>query len=258
MVPASYVVIRYVADPARNEPLNVGVLAWSGREHELAIDREAILRVVRENPRLHPDALLGLEAALRDRLGLNDQPPEGEIRERIAEHPGFPILLTEPLFTTVASADAVSLHDTVEHLVDRIVTPKHRGGGHPADLREQLAKNIAPLIKSGSVRQDHLFPQTRTGVTRRVDFFLNSGRNVAVDRIILDLKRADEIRLRADAEAYKATDIISKNHVKLLVLTTFSDAEDLQAPNDEARRILGSANVQILESVEEATKLLVS
>ena len=46
--------------------------------------------------------------------------------------------------------------------------------------------------------------------------------------------------------------------VKLLVLTTFSDAEELQPTNDEARRILGSADVLVLESVDEATKLLTS
>jgi hypothetical protein len=238
--------------------MNVGVLAWSGEQHELAIDREAVLRIVRENPRLHPDALLGIESALRDRLGLDDQPPEGEIRERIADHPGFPVLMTEPLYTTVASADAVSLHDTVEHLVDRIVKPRHRAGRYQADLREQLAKSIGPLIRSGSVRQDHLFQKTRTGVPRRVDFFANSGRNLAVDRVIFDLKRADEIRLRADAEAYKATDIASQNSVRVLVLTSFSDAEEVQPSNDDARRILSSANVEVLESIEDVAVMLAS
>lgn len=256
MIPASYVVIRYVADPARNEPLNVGVLAWTGEQHELTIDREAVLRVVRENPRLHPDSLFGLESAIRSRLGLDDQPPGGEIRERIADHPGFPVMLTEPLYTTVASSDPVSLHATVEHLVERIVKPKRRSGGFQVDLRQQLAKSISPLLASGQVRQDHVFQKTKTGVARRVDFFANSGRNVAVDRIIFDLKRADEIRLRADAEAYKATDIVGRNGVSLVVLTSFSEAEEVQPSNDEARRILRSADVDVIESIEEAAVML--
>ena len=32
MKPAQYAVIRYIADPARNEPLNIGILAWSDEQ----------------------------------------------------------------------------------------------------------------------------------------------------------------------------------------------------------------------------------
>src|SRR6476619_5846297 len=99
MMPAEYVVIRYIADPARNEPLNVGILAWTGDDHTIKLDEDAIQRVVRDHPRLHRDALLAMEESIRERLALMPGIPASEIRERLAEEPGFPILLSEPRTT---------------------------------------------------------------------------------------------------------------------------------------------------------------
>lgn len=72
MTPALYAVIRYIPDPARNEALNVGIVAWSEASCRLRIDDEAVARVVRENPHLEREALLYLEASLRDQLSTDD------------------------------------------------------------------------------------------------------------------------------------------------------------------------------------------
>jgi hypothetical protein len=52
MIEAQYSVIRYMADPARGERLNLGVLLWTEGAYRLAVDPSAAERVIRENPRL--------------------------------------------------------------------------------------------------------------------------------------------------------------------------------------------------------------
>ena len=52
MTPATYSVIRYIADPARNEPLNMGILAWNEIDIELKIHSEAVARIIRSHPHL--------------------------------------------------------------------------------------------------------------------------------------------------------------------------------------------------------------
>lgn len=255
MNPASYVVIRYIADPARNEPLNVGVLAWAGRRHELAIDTGAVARVVRENPRLHPDALMAIGDVVAERLGLQPSLPGGEIKERLAEQSGFPITFTEPRMTTIAADSGDALKTTVESLLTRIVRPRRRSGRGGMDLAQMLERRLQPLVRAGSVQSNHLFRSTQTGVIRRVDYFANSGANLALDTIKLDLRRADEIRLRADAEAFKVTDIASRNDVRVVVLTSMPVAEDLLPTANEARLILASTPAEIVTDIDEAVQM---
>jgi hypothetical protein len=252
MIPASYVVIRYIADPARNEPLNVGVLAWSANRHELAISEEAIARVVRENPRLHPDALRSLKHVIAERLSLDPHLPGGEIRERLDEHANYPVTFSEPRQTTVSSGEAEDLSVTVGRLVERIVKPGRRYGGGGADLHRMLSARLQPLIRQGSVRADHLFASTTTGVARRVDFFANSRANVAIDTLRLDVKKATDIRTRADAEAFKVTDIMTKNDVHVLVVASLPQSEDLAEARAEAQLILTSTRAEVIEDIDAA------
>lgn len=188
-LPASYVVIKYLADPGRNEPLNVGVLAWSDRGYEIEINREAVARVIRENPRLHQDSLLYLDEALRDRFGLDDRWNARALVEGIALQKGYPVVLSEVRETTIASDGAGSLRATVERLVDRVVRPKRRSGFRADDPFIVLQRRLAPLIRGQEIYPRHVFAKTLTGVPRSVDFFVNSGRNAALDTVRLDLKR---------------------------------------------------------------------
>jgi len=48
------------------------------------------------------DALLSLEASLRERLLGSDRFEEKQFLQVLEHHPGFPVVLTEPRFTTVA------------------------------------------------------------------------------------------------------------------------------------------------------------
>ena len=68
MKTASYAVIRYVADPGRNEPLNVGVLVWDDAGFNVRIDDDAIARVVRDHPFLPRDGLRSLRPTIEHAL----------------------------------------------------------------------------------------------------------------------------------------------------------------------------------------------
>lgn len=250
MLPASYSVIRYIADPARDEPHNVGVLAWTDLHHRLQIDDEAVMRVVRDNPRLHPDSLLFLEPAISDRLGLEDWRPAA-VAEFTAQQKGYPFLLSEPRMTTVSANDSESLADTVQRLVDRVVRPRRRYGRSSELPFDLLERRIQPLLRLQAVSQNHFFAQTRTGVPRRVDFFANHGANLAVETLKLDLKRGQDIILRADAQANKVADIRSVNDVTVVVFATFSEAEDTREVNLHARQILETSTARLVDSLDD-------
>jgi len=256
MTNASYVVVRYVADPARNEQLNVGVLAWGAGGHQLVIDGEAVARVIRENPRLHTDALSSLPATVTEIVDLAPGLPPAEIGERVAQAARFPVVFSEPRATTVADGDPNALGATVERLVKRIVTPRRRSGRGAPSARQEIERRVTALILGGRVQPQFPFLNTRTGVRRVVDFFVNSGSNVALDTVKLDLRLADEVRLRADAEAYKIGDIAAENPVEFLVLASLPTGDEMIPARDEALQILRATEATVLSDVDEAIEAL--
>lgn len=257
VLPASYSVIRYIADPARDEPQNVGVLAWTTQYHRLQIDEEAVMRVIRDNPRLHPDSLLFLEPALTDRLGLDAWRPDAVVAFTQTQK-GYPFLLTEPRATSVTADDPEALADTVQRLVERVVRPRRRYGRSGEAPFQILERRIYPLLRSEAVSANHFFARTRTGVPRRVDFFANHGANLAVETLKLDLKRGQEIILRADAQANKVTDIRDENDVSVVVYATFSEADETREVNQQARQILTSSSARLVDSIDDVVEEIVT
>jgi hypothetical protein len=173
------------------------------------------------------------------------------IQARLAAVSGFPVVVSEARMTTIGEDDH-ALTATLDRLVDRIVKPKRRQGRGPINILQELERRLEPLIERHVVVANHVFERTRTGVPRRVDFFANSGANVAVDTLRLNLKRADEIRLRADAQAYKISDITEKQRgLTYMVLATFGEDEDLIDANAQARKILVSTPARIVDDMDE-------
>ena len=130
MKTASYAVIRYVADPGRNEPLNVGILAWDDAGFELRVDDAATARVVRDHPFLARDALRSLRPMIE--RSLSDLTPFSPDRHRdlFKSQSGFPIMWSETRLTTLDESRPSPLAHTVERLTARIVRPRHGPGGH--------------------------------------------------------------------------------------------------------------------------------
>lgn len=251
MKPANYAVIRYIADPARNEPVNVGVVLWNEIGSRLKLDDQAIARVVRDNPHLSRDALLYLDDFLRRRL-IADRSLTGstDIGREIRQRSQFPVVVTEPLFTTVADETEDALDAELDSLLARVVRPPRRRGGPRPGTTSDLTKRWKPWLGTKLV-QNHVFASSKTGVPRTVTFFANSGANVALDVLSLAINKADEIQQRADAEAYKAEDILAKNDIRFLVYCSLRRDEQYATVNEAAIRTLQTAGAEVTTTVEE-------
>jgi hypothetical protein len=261
MKQAHYVVIRYIADPARNEALNVGILVWSDEEFRLRIDHEATLRVIRDHPWLERDALAYLEPHLRERLNsaLEHEPlAAGAVARILARQKGFPVLLTEPRTTTILEEGAEGLDSTTMRLLQRIVIPRRRrgGGGGPTPF-DELARPLRPLIRQGQVYTRHPMPRSRSGVPRVVDFYVNSVANLALDAIRLSVQDPNEIRLRADAEAFKIEDILLEkgNRVeRFIAYCQLARQEELHDTYSRAFQVLTSAGAEVVTTAGAAVE----
>lgn len=266
MSSAQYSVIRYIPDPARGERLNIGILLWDegSADYRLCVDEEAIRRVIRENPRLESDSLLYIEPMLNEQLSSAVSPVTSRIKLMLDRQHGFPLELSEPLFASIAPDQSVEGEDldgldlTLDKLVKRIVHPKRRGhaGDHPSP-RKQMASLLRPLIKSNEVSRAYALKATRTGVNRYVDFFANSGANVALDVLQLAVSQADLIRERADAEAFKVYDVRGGGGVNdYLVYCQLAQDRQLDAIYGEARTVIEAQGATVLTDPNEAAEAL--
>jgi hypothetical protein len=256
VTPAKYSVIRYIPDPGRNEALNVGIVLWTDAELAVELDGQAIERVVRENPHLAKDALRGLADELRAELTSGGASPEDCVRRWLAAQRGFPVAPTEGRLTTLAADSREAFQATLDRLLARVVRPKRRSGGGGFDVARAVERSLQPLLSSQRVFRDYAFTSSRSGVSRSVDYFANSGANVALDLVKLDITRADEIRRRADAEAFKIEDIRSTNNIEIVVLCSLNNDEALAQVNRDAQRIIGSVGARITTDAEEASRVI--
>jgi Protein of unknown function (DUF3037) len=265
MSDAQYSVIRYNPDPARGERLNIGILIWDeeSADYRLKIDEEATKRVIRENPRLELDALLYIEPMLSEQLASAAVPASARIKTLLDRQHGFPLEFSEPLFTDIPpdgnllAEDGDGLDVALDKLVQRIVHPKRRGGGGHPSPRAQMASMLRPWIKTNAISASYALKATRTGVDRYVDFFANSGANVALDVLQLAVTKADEIRQRADAEAFKIYDVRGGGGVNdYLVYCQFASDRQLSGVYDDARTVIEAQGARVLTDPEEAVSAL--
>jgi hypothetical protein len=263
MSEAQYTVIRYIPDPARGERLNIGILLWDedSADYRLSLDEKAIERVIRENPRLERDSLLYIEPMLSEQLATAVTPVTARIKTMLKKQHGFPLELADPLFTTVVSDEDLSdgedgLDATLDKLVNRIVHPKRHRRGYPSP-KDQMATRLRPLIKTQAVSRGYSLRSTRTGVNRHVDFFANSGANVALDVLQLAVTKADDIRQRADAEAYKVYDLLGGEEVNnYLVYCQLADDRELESVYGDARTVIEAQGAKVLTDPDEAATAL--
>lgn len=258
MSKARYSVIRYVPDPGRGESLNIGILLWEeeSAEYRLRVDQEAIDRVIRENPRLERDSLRYVEPMLREKLSSAVAPATSRIKGILDAVGGFPLDLSEARFTTVGP-DEDGLDKTLDRLVDRVVHPKRRRGGGPNPL-QAMDRQLASLIQEERVSRNHFFDQTKSGVRRSADFFANSGANVALDVVRLALQKADNIKLRADAEAFQVYDVLeaSQEINQYLVYCDFGEEPELAETNEAAKQVIEAQGAKVVSDTEEAAKVI--
>ena len=254
MSEARYSVIRYMPDPGRGENLNIGILLWeeTSAEYRLRFDQRAIDRVVRENPHLERDSLLYIEPMLSEQLSSAVAPATGRIKIILDEQGGFPLNLSEPRFTSV-DEDEEGMDTTVERLIKRVVRPRRRFAPAQRPI-DEMARRLKPLLDDQAISRDYVFGGTKTGVHRSADFFANSGANVALDVVRLALKKADEIRLRADAEANKVFDVLEgESPVRdYVVYCQLNSAREFAGINQDARAIIEDRGARVLTDLGDA------
>jgi hypothetical protein len=254
MKSGNYAVIRYTPDPARNEPLNIGVVVWDEKQFRLRVDDQAVARVIRDHPKLTRDALLYVEPMLEKQLGEARQEGTGQLIETLTTYKSFPISFSEPRFTGIGDD---GLQGNLDRLIGRVVRPRRRVGGTTFDPALALDRRLRPFIVSRRVHPRHVFERSRSGVPRSVDFFANSGGNLALDTVRLAISTGAEIAHRADAEAFKVEDIrLGNPQVQFVVYCHFSMETDLEHVNDQARKVIESVGAAVVTDIEAAAERL--
>lgn len=258
MKPAQYAVIRFMPDLARQEVLNIGIVIWDDETFRVRVDSDAAVRVVRASPWLAEDALLFYEAYLSEQIESQEDFDPGAIPWILQDQPAFPSQITEPRYTTIDSDAGEDIDDTLERLLARIVKPRqHRGGRSKGNPKEQLASQLKPLLDQKRVVQGHSFRGRRTGMPRSVDFFANSGANIAIDVLQLDVQQANTIIDRVDAQAYKLLDWDRDETIKqFVVYCHLSNEEQFVELNHRVVGTLEHEHATVFTSPEPVAQLV--
>lgn len=159
----------------------------------------------------------------------------------------------------IGRIESLSL-SAIRHVVESVPEALLRANDHNyyADFSavEMVERELQPLVSSGRVTRGHSFPRSTSGIPRAVDFFANSGANVAADVVKLALKRADEIRRRSDAEALKVWDIRTSNEgLRFMVFCDFSSEPELAEPNENARQVLATVGAEVVTDMGVLTRV---
>jgi hypothetical protein len=250
MKPAHYSVIKYIADPARGEALNIGIIVWDENGFRLRVDGEAAARVIRDHPWLARDALHAVAPHLLERIESAaevSETPADAVRTIIERQKGYPILLSDPRETTILTDKGQGLEDTLDRLVARLATPRRRGGGGGPTPFQLVERELRPLIRRHVVQPHWTYHGSHSGVPRTVDFYANSMAHVALDTARLAITSADEVLLRADAEAHKIEDILTgaKGAIHFIVYLALSNQDEILDANQRALRVLSALSPKV-------------
>lgn len=255
MTSAQYAVVRVIADPARDEPVNVGVLLWSKSTYRLAVDREALQYVARRHPFLASDALLFVEDYLRRNLDISGEYVPEAITAAIKNLSRPPVSLTEPRFIALARESADAVEAALDELVDRVVRLPQRLTGGRMTPKRQIRQFLKPLLDRNLVEEDRVFIG-KTGNPRRIDFFANGKAQIGLDVVSMNKQDAEEIQRRSDAVAYKVLDILNKQELLILLYCTFPEDERFFDAISSARRSMRSAGAEVLEDLQSAVAIV--
>lgn len=265
MKPARYSLIRYIPDLARDEPINVGIVAWTETEVFVQVSSDALERVVHHAPHFASDAFQGYEDYLRAEV-LREWPScrhdlatsaEAHLRKCVR----LPAVVTSSRFVGIEEGRATdeALGLACAELVHRLVRPSRKSSSHRSiGLVDSMKRELARLIDQKKIHAEYGFDNTRSGLRQTVDFYANSGTNVALDVLAIRSDAAiDSIMMRSSAEAAKIIDIRDKSQVsEFLVYAPIDQRPNLAPHVDIVRRALSISECRILESKDEALEVM--
>lgn len=254
MTVSRYSIVRYVPDPLREERVNVGVALvaedgsfarcrflhnWSrvrgfGAE-DISFLKEFAADLEREMART---------ADLFEPRGF-----EADCLGAYAANWANSIQLSEPRASVADDLDALLTRLVHQFLVEPTPgAPRH----WPAALA--LEKRFRPWVDKHVIEPGHTFGDSRSGVPRVVSYFANSGANLALEALRLDLKRAESIQTRADAEARKIEDIRNRHaEIDMIVYCELPEDPALGQASRFARLTLEDVGAQVTSNLDEAS-----
>ncbi len=157
--------------------------------------------------------------------------------------------VTEPRPVAVLGGDWES---ALEDLWRSYAKPLPRPSAN-APLSE-VRQRLRALIQKQRVVQDQPW-NSPAGVPWILDFYANSGANVALDTLQLALKRPREILIRAAGEAYKIRDIRrAAGDLVFVVYCAFSPLPAVSDANEGAQRILEAEGARVASDPDEAAR----
>ncbi len=251
----SYSVIRSIPDPIKGEVFNIGVVVWDDERFRIEIDEKAARHAVNQSPFLARDAWAYFDESLHEML-VRDGRIDPEALEDLIEKPKSETLrLSTPAYVRFRR-EAGGFDERVAEIVKRLVTRK-TGGGASISPVDDIKERVDPYIRSKAIEQNYAFPATRSTIPRMCHFFVNSGANVALDALRLDLSKANNAFDRVDIEATKVADVIGADgKIRFFVYCQTGDNEQSRPIVERAHKVLGSVGAEVLFSADEAAQIL--
>jgi hypothetical protein len=259
MKQAQYAIIRYLGDFARNEPVNIGIVAWFEGKATVQFSPQALGRVLHQNPTLPLDAFDGYQDAVGNELVSRWPADDSLVHDYLRTYFQLPETVSTPIPALIR--DDQSLGDELHHaelqalttrMLQRLVDIRRRQPQERHDSpMTQLSKALALLIAEKRVYTNH---EITLEVPRTIDFFLNGGINAGID--VLDLRTSmDEERIVgiADALANKTSKFREAAEISSMALYVPVDRDpDWALHVATFESVLRPAEVDIVKSVAEA------
>lgn len=212
---AAFSVIRFTADIARNEPVNIGLIGFYEGHMAVIIDDAAVRRVLSTNPDLPPEALVGIAEQIDSALKGETFRTLDDAARLISERVYFPLTTSSfmpfTLQTSLAEQARQDLETALVHLSVKLVKPKRRHSKRRGQSpREAVKRRLDPFIKQNQVAENFKVRGGKSGDERQLTFFANHGSDVGLEIVELPSEFSYEtLKMRADALAFEADDILS-------------------------------------------------
>ena len=219
---SKFSVIRYIADPARNEPINLGVVLQCGEVIDVKTNTEAVRRAITSDPQADSVAMGRIDAFVTSLISQHHRMQDSESGSVREVHPLDQNCLTalagistgklvfaEPQSVEVPSSDKREVDRTLDMLVRRLARPlKQRSVFAPIESapRQYMRRALRPWIDEGIVSKDAPM-ESKSGVPRVADFLFQNGRSYVVKHVMLEHKRESQLFAKAQSDAFELEDI---------------------------------------------------
>lgn len=261
---ASYKLLKYIPDPVRNEPVNIGILAWYASHAIIRFDPHAVARAVTRDRDLGEDVLQVVVDEIATDLNDADLKDERDFLDFVRSTMRGPFVATDTrpfgIPNVPDSAVPAVLSNEVDALIDRLVKPVRRRSVRSAKSpRLVLVDRYQRFLAPDQLETSYEVKHTETGLPRKVDLFVNHGVDTAVD--IMDLRRdtsRDTAIEAADAIKAKSQDILEGHEVKLVIVHLPADIRpSLEAYVPVIKQMLQTVpEMRLTSSTEENVELV--